>query len=258
MTTALQQLRLTDGRTVACTSAAEARMIWGEMTQDGYYRRAAARLRPGDIVLDIGANIGLVSMMFAEVCPGARIIAAEPAPAIFPCLRKNLAAHVPESVAVDRAVGAEKGMLPFTWYPRASVNSSLYADPVDDDAATRTFLRNSGLPDEAIAVIAEGMHEGEQIEVAVTTVSDLLENYGSGAPVGVLKIDVERAEWDVLRGIADTDWQRIRSVVAEVHDRAGRLAQICTLLTAHGLQPRTRQDPSLSGTELYEVYACRE
>lgn len=27
--------------------------------------------------------------------------------------------------------------------------------------------------------------------------------------VGLLKINVERAEWDVLAGIADKDWQKV-------------------------------------------------
>ncbi|WP_063048906.1 hypothetical protein [Nocardia arthritidis] len=46
----LQQLRLEDGRTVACASPAEARMLWSEMSTAGFYRLTAALLRPGDIV----------------------------------------------------------------------------------------------------------------------------------------------------------------------------------------------------------------
>ncbi|MGK8524869.1 hypothetical protein ACRS6B_26525 [Nocardia asteroides] len=61
----------------------------------------------------------------------------------------------------------------------------------------------------------------------------------------------------MLRGIADADWPRIRAVVAEVHDRDDRLAQCCELLRRQGLFARTRQDPSLIGTELHEIYAVR-
>ncbi|MEU2036553.1 FkbM family methyltransferase [Nocardia amamiensis] len=252
-----QQLRLDDGRTVACTSPAEARMLWGEMSTDGFYRRAAARLRPGDIALDIGANIGLSAMMFADTCPGVRVIAAEPAPMTFDCLERNVAAHVPDGVPLQVAVGAAAGIAPFTWYPRASANSGLYADREADDEATAIYLRNSGLNDEAIALITDGLHEGEQIDVEITTVSAILAEHGPTAEIGLLKVDVERAELDVLRGIAEADWPRIRAVVAEVHDRDNRLAQFCELLRLHGLPARTRQDPSLAGTELHEVYAVR-
>ncbi|BDT99772.1 FkbM family methyltransferase [Nocardia sputorum] len=253
----LQQLRLEDGRTVACTSPAEARMLWGEMSTDGFYRLAAALLRPGDIALDIGANIGLSAMMFADTCPGVRVIAAEPAPATFDCLQRNMGMHVPDGVALQVAVGAAPGSAPFTWYPRASANSGLYADRAADDEATEIYLRNSGLDDEAIALITAGLHEGERMDVEVTTVSAILREHGPNAEVGLLKVDVERAELDVLLGVADTDWPRIRAVVAEVHDRDDRLAQCCELLRRHGLLARTRQDPSLTGTELHEIYGVR-
>lgn len=61
-----QTLELDDGRVVDCPSPAEARFLWGEITSaTGFYRQPAARLRPGDIALDIGANIGLSSIPFA-------------------------------------------------------------------------------------------------------------------------------------------------------------------------------------------------
>lgn len=255
--TPTQQLRLADGRTVTCTSPAEARMLWNEMAEDGFYRQAAAALRPGDLAVDIGANIGLSAMMFADQRPGVRVVAAEPAPAVYACLHRNLAAHVPGALALEVAVGAAPAILPFTWYPRATANSSLYADKDADDAATATFLRNSGLPEDAIEVITRGLHDGEQIDVEVTTVSAILTRCDPNAEIGVLKIDVERAELDVLLGITAQDWTRVRAVVAEVHDHEGRLADFCELLGTHGLDARTRQDPALAGTELHEVYAVR-
>ncbi|MFE3544648.1 FkbM family methyltransferase [Nocardia sp. NPDC059177] len=255
--TTQQNLRLDDGRTVTCTSPAEARMLWNEMAVDGFYRQAAATLRPGDLAVDIGANIGLSAMMFADTHPAVRVIAAEPAPATYDCLRRNMSAHVPGGVALEVAVGAAPGVLPFTWYPRATANSGLYADPAADDEATRIFLRNSGLPDDAISLITRGLHDGEQIDVEVTTVSAILAAHDTTAEIGLLKVDVERAEFDVLLGITESDWSRIRAVVAEVHDHDGRLGEFCQVLDAHGLSPRTRQDPALAGTELHEVYAVR-
>ncbi|WP_054814700.1 FkbM family methyltransferase [Nocardia arizonensis] len=253
----IQNLRLEDGRTVACTSPAEARMLWNEMSTEGFYRRAAAQLRTGDVVLDIGANIGLSAMMFADTCPGATVIAAEPAPLTFDCLSRNATTHVARCIPLRTAVGAEPGVRQFTWYPRASANSGFYADREADDEATKIFLRNSGLQDEAIDLITEGLHDGERIDVEVVTVSGLLAAHAAHSEVGVLKVDVERAELEVLHGISETDWPRIRSVVAEVHDTDGRLAEFCELLSAHGLTAETRQDPSLAGTELHEVIAVR-
>ncbi|MBF6336678.1 FkbM family methyltransferase [Nocardia abscessus] len=118
-------------------------------------------------------------------------------------------------------------------------------------------LQQLRLDDEAMALITAGLHEGECMDVEITTVSAILHEHGRNAEVGLLEIDVERAELDVLHGIAEADWPRIRAVVAEVHDRNGRLAQCCELLRGHGLFARTRQDPSLVGTESHEMYAVR-
>ena len=113
-TCAPRQVQLDDGRQVWCTRPAEARLLWRELSGDGSYRRAAAGLRDGDTVLDVGANIGLASLVFAAAAPNVRVIAAEPVPDLFACLERNLAGHVPSGRAVRLAVGAAPGALPFT------------------------------------------------------------------------------------------------------------------------------------------------
>ncbi|MEU1205417.1 FkbM family methyltransferase [Nocardia sp. NPDC005825] len=257
MLTSLKRLTLKDGRSVTCTSPAEAGMLWDEMSTQGYYRRAAAQLHPDDIVLDIGANIGLSAIAFADTCPGVRVIAVEPAPLTFECLRRNMVAHVPDGIALEIGVGAAKGTAQFTWYPRASANYSLYADRQCDHQSTTNFLQNCGLDQKAIALVTNDLHDGEHIDVEVTTVSALLAEQAPAGEIGLVKIDVERAELDVVRGIAESDWARMRTVVAEVHDCGDRLAQFCALLRSHGLATEVRQDAFLRGTALYEVFAFR-
>ncbi|WP_455749818.1 FkbM family methyltransferase [Nocardia tengchongensis] len=208
-------------------------------------------------MLDIGANIGLSAIAFADTCPGVRVIAVEPAPLAFECLRRNMGAHVPDGIALETGVGVANGTAQFTWYPRASANYSRYADRKRDNESTTTFLQNCGLDQNAIALVTNDVHDGEQIDVKVTTVSALLADHASTGEIGLVKIDVERAELDVVRGIAESDWARIRTVVAEVHDCGDRLAQFCALLRSHGLATEVRQDAFLRGTELYEVFACR-
>ncbi|MFY1634824.1 FkbM family methyltransferase [Solwaraspora sp. WMMB335] len=251
-----RQLRLPDGRLVWCTRPGEASLMWREVSGDGFYRRAARQLRPDGVMFDIGANIGLVSIAVAAANPDVRIIAAEPVPDTFECLLANLGQYVLGGVAVRTAVAATAGAQPLTYYPDAPGNSSLYADRQADDALTRTFMRNGGVDEESIDLLIGGLHEGRTIEVPVTTVSGLFREYGVER-VALLKVDVERAELDVLRGIEAADWPRIDAVVAEVHDEQGRLAEFCDLLAAAGLSVETRQDPSLGGTELYEVYGDR-
>ena len=51
----------------------------------------------------------------------------------------------------------------------------------------------------------------------------------------MLKIDVEGSELDVLSGIAEEDWSRIKQIAMEVHSRS-IMQSIVTLLEAHGFE----------------------
>ena len=75
--------------------------------------------------------------------------------------------------------------------------------------------------------------------------------------VSLLKIDVERAELDVLEGIAEQDWPRIQQVSAEVHDWKGRKAQVERLLRAHYDSVVFEQSHDLRDSTLFNVY-CHE
>jgi FkbM family methyltransferase len=57
---------------------------------DDDYKLQQIEFRPGDVVLDIGANIGIVALYLAKQHPGIRIIAIEPVPTTFGHLRENI------------------------------------------------------------------------------------------------------------------------------------------------------------------------
>ena len=54
-----------------------------------YERHGVDRsIRPGSIVVDVGANVGLFSLRCAE--EGARVVALEPSPDAYLCLEENV------------------------------------------------------------------------------------------------------------------------------------------------------------------------
>ena len=80
--------------------------------------------------------------------------------------------------------------------------------------------------------------------------------------IDLLKVDVQRAELDVLRGIDETDWPKIRQVVMEVHDAPGeategRLGEISGLLARRGFAVEVEQDSLLVGTDRHNLFAVR-
>ncbi|MEV6163996.1 FkbM family methyltransferase [Streptomyces sp. NPDC052052] len=249
--------QLPDGPAVWCTNGPAAVAMWREMVPPGAYHRAAQRLRPGDTVVDIGANIGLMSVYCSRVRPGVRVLAAEPAPALHACLERNLAEHAAPGWHTECVAVADRpGRLTFTYYPEAPGNSGLHADPAADDAITLAFLRNSGVDPEDATELVDGLHTGVEFTVPAVTASQLLRRHAVDR-VDLLKVDVERAELEVLRGVADEHWPLVGAVVAEVHDEDGRLDAVRGLLTRHGFTVRVSQDPLLADTVLYDVEAVR-
>ncbi|CAM9987276.1 unnamed protein product [Ectocarpus fasciculatus] len=67
--------------------------------------------------------------------------------------------------------------------------------------------------------------------------------------IDLLKIDVEGAELDVLLGIEQQDWPKIKQVVAEVHPVGDRVTRIRELLRRHGYDVSV-QALGLDGTPL--------
>lgn len=68
-----------------------------------------ALLRPGDVAIDVGANIGVLSVaMGLAVGASGRVLAFEPQPPLFDMLERNLAAHGLPQVEARRAIVAER------------------------------------------------------------------------------------------------------------------------------------------------------
>jgi FkbM family methyltransferase len=73
-------------------------------------------LAPGDLVVDIGANMGSYTMLASKI-RGARTIAVEPDPDTAPALRRNIEVNaIGDRVRVaEAALGAMEGTCPSPW-----------------------------------------------------------------------------------------------------------------------------------------------
>ena len=73
-----------------------------------------------------------------------------------------------------------------------------------------------------------------------------------------MKIDCEGHEWEVLMGIDQRHWNRICSVVMEVHNSGVRLDKVKLLLKEKGFSNITaEQEKALASIDLVNVYAIR-
>ncbi|MGB8507775.1 MAG: amino acid adenylation domain-containing protein, partial [Pyrinomonadaceae bacterium] len=250
--------RLPNNLEIAHLNKNETDVMFREIFQEQMYLRHGITLRDGDCVFDVGANIGLFTLYVNHVCRNARVYAFEPVPPIFDVLRTNAALYG-LNVELSEAGIADSGRVAsVTFYPKMSGMSGLYADAAADEQLTRAFLKNQGgelvgFADELL----EGRFASETYACQIKTLSQVI-NEQRVESIDLLKIDVEKSELDVLKGVGDDDWLKIKQVVMEVHDIGEQLARVTSLLRGHGFHVVAEEGGGFESTGLYHVYATRE
>lgn len=138
-------------------------------------------IRPGTLVFDVGADIGLYSEVFASL--GARVVAVEPLPENVRILEN--CDYRDRIEIVQAAAGPSVGVATFH---KATVHTmgSLSSQWLDE--ASRSSR-----------VKAMNVAWREDIEVATVTLDSLVERFGEP---DFVKIDVEGYEESVLRGLS--------------------------------------------------------
>ncbi len=235
----------------------ETEFIYDQIFGQRIYLRHGVKLQDGDCVFDVGANIGLFTLFVYEHFPQARVFAFEPMPTTFACLQENVGRYGLPAVLYRCALSNRSGAGRFTFYPKWTASSSLYGDAQAEEAALLTYLRNQGKEvAEYAAQLAAGRYDGEEVECRLERLSEIIAEHNIER-IDLLKLDVEKSEWDVLKGIEPKDWQKIRQVVVEVHDLDGRLERMQQLLAEQGFVVEVEQEVGLVGTNIYSLYARR-
>jgi FkbM family methyltransferase len=178
--------------------------IWRTMELPPEAPHLRALCRAGDVVVDAGANLGLLTLVAARaVAPGGRVVALEPSTSTFETLRWNTRGH-PEIECVRAAVGAVDGELEFTVAADNSAYSSLDPEMVPGRARVE--------------------------RVRSVSLDTLCREHG--IEPDIVKLDVEGAEWDALRGLGD---RRPRTLVVETSARASfRPSAMCAWIAELG------------------------
>ena len=265
-------VRLPNGMEVVCARPEEATLVFEEV---GSYLKHGLSLHPGDIVLDVGANIGLFSLWAYSHCEkDAQIYAFEPVPQIADLLEENLRRMGnPKLKALRYGLSRAAGQVKFSFRPNATFASTAYPDD-GELALTELLLSRSidrlprplrivrympgPLRRACLNLISRFINREVPVTCELRTLSQVIREH-TITRIDLLKIDAEKSELDVLEGIEDEHWERIQQAFVEVHERQGRLAQIKELFQRNGFQNIIiEQDEFFAGTEIYALYAMRE
>ena len=185
-------------------------------------------------IIDCGANIGMAAIMFARRSPGARITCFEPDPVLFRTLGTNLS----RAGILDRV---------------ERVNAAIWGQPAGEidfapDGADGGFADKNG-----------------KVRVKAVRLGPYLRE-----PIGLLKLDIEGAEIEVLRDIR-IELRHVRQLIMEFHCVVGmpqRLGESLAILEESGFRvavnaaagwsnPLIREVPASRFDELFIVYGQR-
>jgi FkbM family methyltransferase len=186
-----------------------AKDLWLELnprTGDGYFRGCAeenvqkllaGRLRPGMVFYDLGANIGLFSLLAARVVgPEGRVFSFEPDAGVVARLRHNVAKNNFANITV-----VEAGV----WSSSAEV-SFVSADPNSPDRGTGRF----------VSVAAQ-----DAVSLKCVALDDFVVDH---AAPDAIKCDVEGAEVEVLRGAEKLIRSHRPWILGEMHSETNAQA----------------------------------
>ncbi|MEI8314483.1 MAG: FkbM family methyltransferase [Verrucomicrobiota bacterium] len=149
-------------------------MIGAESLKTSTATRFIGLLKPGQTIIDIGANVGYYSLTAAmQVGPTGQVIAFEPNPKAAARLQENKSLNGISNLTIVRAAVADK-------------SGSLFLHLGEDTEASSIY----DLKSEATL---------SSVEVSVVTLDEYVETHALSI-VDLLKIDAEGAEVSILHG----------------------------------------------------------
>jgi FkbM family methyltransferase len=193
-------------------------------TFERYEQEEFARvLRPGQVVFDIGANVGFYTLLAARlVGPAGRVWAFEPAARNVAYLKRHLELNNCRHATVLEVA-------------------------VADRTGTATFQASPSFSEGRL--VADASPTPGQYEVATVTLDALLARDEVSLP-NLLKIDVEGAELSVLHGAADVIRRGRPTILLSTHSSALR-EQCADHLRQLDYDVRPMVDGGGLGSEIY-------
>jgi len=262
MTTDSALYTLPNGMAIHHHRAYETDFVYREVFVEQIYTQHFGSLPAKSCVVDVGANIGLFSLLVKQLYPEARVYAFEPSPVHFGLLRQNLAPY-PSLQLFQQGLGETVTHKRFTYYPNYSVMSGFHADADEDrqllaaGIAGQLQLETAEKLEAAeryIEILMDNkLENAQEFDCPITTLSTLIDEQKIDR-IDLLKIDAEKAELDVLKGINDADWSKIHRIVVEAHDRPS-CEIICAQLTAHGYTVKSSKSSEFQQAAIFMIHA---
>lgn len=259
----MREYNLPNGLDVVVQTTTEADFFYQDIFEDRVYLQHGLTLPPDACVFDVGANIGMFTLFVHFYGVRPVIHAFEPAPPLFRILEENVERHGVDAHLHPIGVADAPGEAVFSFYPWSSGMSSFFGDIEEEKDILRRIMENQQRRGQDLGDVmshAEDLldrrFKQHSFTCGLRPLSDVIREQQIER-IDLLKVDVQKAEHQVLAGLTDEDWPIVHQVALEVHDIDERLRTLTTGLRDRGFQVVAEQEPLYEGTNIYNVYAHR-
>lgn len=257
--------RLHNGIEIYQNNEGETEFLYNEIFQKEMYFKHGITLPDHGTVMDVGANIGMFTL-YVSSKSNCRVYAFEPLPPTFKLLEMNTNS-LPRVTTVNVGLSNEIKEAEFAYFPTMSTDSvqiryrenhdqdlrygliNHYRDHFDDPRMLNRFVDQLMSP----KFLNEQIHRCK-----LTTISEMIHYYDMNA-IDLLKIDVEKSEFEVLEGIEPEDWGKIRQIVMEVHGLDGeQISRLENIFRTNGFNVVIDYYEDLNIPNYFNVYALNQ
>jgi FkbM family methyltransferase len=179
-----------------------ARFLQLEIYRKQRYARPGFEISDNDVVVDIGANMGVFSLWAANRCPKGRVIAIEPT-SVLQCLDLSAERNGMSNIkSIKAGIGTDGEQIKITTYPGFNIinHQAQWASPRITQFLIKTFISRKRAVTETAPCVSldEVMKDLERVDF--------------------LKVDCEGAEYVMFEQLSDDAWARIGRIAMEFHE----------------------------------------
>jgi FkbM family methyltransferase len=222
---ALRFLNFRDGLNLMIREGTGDEAVMHELLFAGGYRRALSYVSQLSdcAVLDLGANIGLFSLLAARLNPKAQVYAYEPGPENIDLMQINLLVNPGLKQRIHILRKGVSGL----------ERKAQWSFDADNPGASGLFH-----------------HGSRSVEVELVSLGQALQ--GIGMRNAFVKMDIEGSEYDVIRDTPESVWKQVCGLAFELHDHPENMVSrgdFLARIEALGFR--------LEKEEIISYFACR-
>lgn len=260
----MESYKMPNGLEIKHINKYETDFLYKEIFVDKIYLKNNIEISDNSVIFDVGANIGMFAIFIECNFPGANLFLFEPSPQLCKLINENVRGFKSKVNVLECGVTDKNGKETLTYYPGYSILSGFKVVEEENKALLRASVENQlkvsnpNMVDDKgnlLDFLLKGKLENPvKYECEMVSLSKVIEEYNV-QKIDLLKIDAEKCEVEVIDGVNENDWKKIKQIVIEVHDfNADTRSSIENKLKEKGFQVIVEQEDNFKQTGICNIY----